>query len=74
MTELQLCLHADGSCTLTDDSEVRIEYVDCSPEGIVQLLVNMSPKKLIVYDLSNGKNRLVDTLMRVFSGRIKVYQ
>lgn len=74
ISELQLCLHADGSCTLTDDSEVRIEYIDCSPEGIVQLLVNMSPQKLVVYDLSHGKNRLVDTLTRVFSGRIKVYQ
>ena len=73
--ELQLCIHADGSCTLTDDSEVRIEYVDCSTEGIVQLLVNMSPQRLIVYDLSGDQgNRLTETLQSVFSGRIRVFR
>ena len=73
--ELQLCIHADGSCTLTDDSLVRIEYVDCSPDGIVSLLVNMAPQRLVVYDLSGKReNKLTDTLAHVFSGRVKIYR
>jgi len=73
--EIQLCIHADGSCTLTDDSLVRIEYVDCSPDGIVSLLVNMAPQRLVVYDLSGKReNRLTETLAHVFSGRVKIYR
>ncbi|MDO4564983.1 MAG: sporulation protein YtxC [Clostridia bacterium] len=73
--ELQLCIHADGSCTLTDESLVRIEYVDCSVEGIVSLLVNMAPKNLIVYDLSgNAENRLTEAIAKVFCGRVKIYK
>ncbi|MCL2695469.1 MAG: putative sporulation protein YtxC [Clostridiales bacterium] len=73
--EIQLCIHADGSCTLTDDSLVRIEYVDCCPDGIVSLLVNMAPQRLVVYDLSGKReNRLTETLAHVFSGRVKIYR
>ena len=75
MGEIAICLHPDGSCTLTDDSDARIEYVDCSEDGIVGLLVSMAPERLVVYDLScgNGKH-LADTIARVFSGRVQVYR
>lgn len=75
ISELQLCIHADGTCTLTDDSQIRIEYVDCSIEGIVSLLVNMAPKRLIVYDLSgSSENRLTEAIAKVFCGRVKIYK
>lgn len=75
MAELMLCIHADGSCTLTDDSLIRIEYVDCSPDGVVRLLINMAPERLVICDLSGRpKNRLTETLARVFRGRVKVYR
>ena len=72
--EVSVCLHPDGSCTLTDDSDARIEYVDGSEDGILSLLIGMSPQRLTVYDLSGGGNRIADTLARVFAGRIRIYR
>lgn len=73
--ELQLCIHSDGTCTLTDERLVRIEYVDCSVEGIVTLLVNMAPRRLVVYDLTGGHGeQLTEAISRVFSGRVKIYK
>ena len=72
---LSVCIHADGTTTLSDDGDVRIEYVDCSPDGILQLLVRMSPKKLTVYDLSGEeKNRLTEAILKVFGDRVKLYR
>lgn len=73
--ELSICLNPDGSCTLTDDSDARIEYVDCSEDGIISLLVGMAPTFLTVYDLTGGDGRkLTDALRRVFAGRVKIYR
>ncbi len=73
--ELQLCIHADGRCTLTDDCFVRLEYEDGAREGLVNLLIHMAPKTLIIYDLSGQKeNRLTETLAQLFSGRVKIYR
>lgn len=73
--EVQISIHGDGSCTLSDDSGVRIEYVDCSPDGLITLLIHMAPERLVVYDLSaDGDSRLTESLRRVFSGRIKIYR
>ena len=72
---LSICIHADGTTTLCDDGDVRIEYVDSAPNGILQLLVNMSPKKLTVYDLSGEeKNRLTEAILKVFGDRVKLYR
>lgn len=72
--ELSVCLNPDGSCTLTDDSDVRIEYVDCSEEGILHLLMSMAPDRLTVYDLSGGRSSLPETLACVFAGRIRLFR
>lgn len=73
--ELSVCLHPDGSCTLTDDSDGRIDYVDGSEDGVVSLLVSMAPQRLIVYDLSGGScRRLTDAIARVFAGRVRIYR
>lgn len=72
---LSVCIHPDGTITLSDDGDVRIEYVDCAPDGILQLLVNMAPGKLIVYDLSGDeKNRLTEAIVKVFGDRVKLYR
>ena len=72
---LSVCIHADGTITLTDDADVRIEYVDCAPDGILQLLVNMAPGQLTVYDLSGDeKNRLTQAILTVFGDRVKLYR
>lgn len=71
MEELRLCIHEDGSCTLSDNDQLEIEYADSSPDGIVTLLVNMAPRRLIIYDKSGGtQQHLCDTLLEVFSGRV----
>ena len=72
---ISVCIHADGTITLSDDNDVHIEYVDCAPDGILNLLVNMAPGKLVVYDLSgNEKNRLTEAILRVFGDRVKLYR
>ncbi len=72
---LSVCIHADGTITLTDDNDVHIEYVDCAPDGILNLLVNMAPMRLTVYDLSGKeKNRLTEAILRVFGDRVKLYR
>ena len=72
---LSVCIHADGTITLSDDNDVHIEYVDCAPDGILNLLVNMAPGKLTVYDLSGKeKNRLTEAILRVFGSRVKLYR
>ena len=72
---LSICIHADGTITLSDDNDVHIEYVDCAPDGILNLLVNMAPGKLWVYDLSGQeKNRLTEAILRVFGDRVKLYR
>lgn len=72
---LSVCIHPDGTITLSDGSDVRIEYVDCAPDGILQLLVNMAPGKLTVYDLSGDeKNRLTEAILKVFGDRVKLYR
>lgn len=72
---LSVCIHPDGTITLSDDNDVHIEYVDCAPDGILNLLVNMAPGKLTVYDLSgNEKNRLTEAILRVFGDRVKLYR
>lgn len=73
--ELSLCINPDGSCTLMDDSDGRIEYVDCSDESILSLLIGMSPSFLTVYDLSGGiGKRLTETVRSVFAGRVRVFR
>lgn len=75
VSALSVCIHADGTITLTDDADVRIEYVDCAPDGILQLLVNMAPGQLTVYDLSGDeKNRLTQAILTVFGDRVKLYR
>ena len=73
--ELSICLNPDGSCTLTDDSDARIEYVDCSEDGVISLLIGMAPTFLTVYDLTGGNGRkLTDAIRRVFAGRVKIFR
>lgn len=75
MRELCICLNADGSCTFSDDSDAMIEYVDCSDDGILSLLVSMAPACLTVYDLSDGRAKaLADAIVKAFAGRVRVYR
>ena len=73
VNELRLCLHRDGSCTLSDDEQLHIDYADGSPDGIVSLLVSMAPRRLVIVDRSDGAQaRLCDALKAVFSDRVEI--
>lgn len=73
--EVSLCIHSDGSYTLSDDTNVRIEYEPGCRDGLIRALVNLSPERITVYDLSGGTaDDLSAALKRVFVGRIRVYR
>ena len=73
--EVSLIMNADGSCTLTDDSDSRIDYARGKNDNLVSVLVSLAPEKITVYDLSCGNNAmLADMLRRVFDGRVKFYR
>lgn len=73
MGELRLCIHPDGSVTLSDDDRLEIEYADSSPAGIVTLLVRMAPQHLSILDRSGGaQSELCSTLLSVFAGRADI--
>jgi len=72
--ELSVCLNSDGTCTLTDDSDYRIDYADATDDGLVSVLISLAPERLTVYDLSNGAcAALTEALARVFAGRIRFF-
>ncbi len=73
--EISLCLNPDGSYTITDESDARVEYTACSPERIVSILVGLAPARLTVYDLSGGQREpLNEALSRVFAGRVRFFR
>lgn len=70
--EVSLLLHPDGSCTLTDDSDARIDYAQCDPDRLVSVLVELAPERLTVYDLGEERSAtLINMLRSVFAGRIR---
>ncbi len=70
--EVSLLLHPDGSCTLTDDSDARIDYEYCDPDRLVSVLVELAPERLTVYDLGDEScEQLVQLLKSVFAGRVR---
>ncbi|MDL2218312.1 putative sporulation protein YtxC [Christensenellaceae bacterium OttesenSCG-928-M15] len=70
--EVSLLLRPDGSCTLTDDSDARIDYEVCDPDRLVSVLVDLAPEKLTVYDLGDENSQaLLEMLRRVFPERVK---
>ena len=56
--EISLILHADGSCTITDDTDARIACEGCGRAAgneLVNLLVALAPARIVVCDLSCGR-------------------
>ncbi len=71
--EVSLLLHPDGSCTLTDESDARIDYdAAADPDRLISMLVDLAPERLTVYDLSSEDgSELTEMLARVFAGRVR---
>lgn len=73
--DVYIILNPDGSCTLTDDRDSRIDYDRCTGDGVMSVLVGLSPERITVYDLSGGVSAgLAETLVRVFEDRVRVYK
>ena len=73
--DVYVILNPDGSCTLTDDQDSRIDYERCTGDGVMSVLVGLSPERITVYDLSGGKsNELAETLMKVFEDRVRFFK
>lgn len=73
--DVYIILNPDGSCTLTDDQDSRIDYDRCTGDGVMSVLVGLSPERITVYDLSGGVSAgLAETLVRVFEDRVRVFK
>ena len=76
--EISLILHADGSCTITDDTDARIECEGCGRAAgneLVNLLVALAPARIVVYDLSCGRcAELSQVLLQVFEDRVSFFR
>ena len=71
---ISVILHPDGSCTLTDDSDSRIDCASCSDDSVLSLLISLAPERITVYDLSgNSDSLLSEALMRVFVDRVHFF-
>lgn len=72
MEQVNVILHPDGSCTLTDETDSRIDCSKCTFDGIVSLLVGLAPEHITVYDMSAGENKgMAEMLLRVFEDKIR---
>lgn len=75
MREVYVILNPDGSCTLTDEEELRIDYERCTTDGIMSILVGLAPERITVYDLSGGRSAgLGESLTRIFEGRVRFFR
>ena len=73
--DIYVILNPDGSCTFTDDKDIRIDYERCTGDGIMSVLVGLAPENITVYDLSGGRcASLFDNLQRVFEGRVRFFR
>ncbi len=73
--DVSVILNPDGSCTLTDDMNSRVDYDKCTGDGVVSILVGLAPERITVYDLSGGKSTmLAEILIRVFEDRVRFFK
>lgn len=72
--DVYIVLNPDGSCTMTDDQDSRIDYARCTGDGVMSVLVGLAPERITVYDLSGGMAQdLAEALKRVFEDRVRIY-
>lgn len=73
--EVALILRPDGACSLTDDSDTHIDYPPDAYDSLVSLLISLSPRRITVYDLSDGICAdLLTSIHRVFEDRVRIYR
>lgn len=73
-SEVRVVLNPDGSCTLTDESNARIDCESCTDDGVIGVLVGLAPARITVYDFSGGRGKLLsEVLVRVFEDRVRIF-
>ena len=72
--ELTLILHRDGSFVLNGGTGLRVESERTDKESIMELLESFDPKRLTVYDLTEGAGRSVTKgIKRRFGSRAEIF-
>ena len=72
--KLTVVLHPDGSSTLTDNDKIRIDCNAESIDGMLSMLIGISPRKIVIYDLSCGQcEKLKETVILLFGERVSCY-
>ena len=68
--EVDLILHSDGSCIITDERGQRIECATAEESGLLPLIMGIAPDTIAVYDLTGGKGiRIMQSISAVFGER-----
>ncbi len=71
---LDIILQPDGSCTVTDGNCLRIECDHNGDDGIIGLIVGLSPSNLTIYDLSQGRfDALKETIKLIFGTKVDTF-
>ncbi|MCH5278315.1 MAG: hypothetical protein J1E60_00820 [Christensenellaceae bacterium] len=69
-----IIMHPDGSSTITDENEVRIDCAQGNDGGVLSMLIGMAPEKIYIYDLSRGRNsNLKESIKTLFGSRVSCY-
>lgn len=69
-----IILHPDGSSTITDENDVRIDCAEGNDGGVLSMLIGMAPEKIYLYDLSRGRNSsLKESIKTLFGARVSCY-
>lgn len=72
--KLTVVLHPDGSSTITDNDKIRIDCDSESIDGMLSMLIGISPRKIVIYDLSCGQcEKLKETVIMLFGERVSCY-
>lgn len=71
---LDIILQPDGSCTVTDCNCLRIECDNDGDDGIIGLIVGLSPSSITIYDLSHGRfNTFKETVKLIFGAKVDIF-
>lgn len=71
---VNLILQPDGSCTLTDSNDLRVDCAPGNEKEMLEFITGITPERITVYDLSMGLfNEFKSELRRTFGERVEVF-
>lgn len=71
---VNLILQPDGSCTLTDSNDLRVDCAPGNEKDMLEFITGITPERITVYDLSMGLfNEFKSELRKAFGERVEVF-